>query len=297
MLNPTWLRTFRELVETGHFTQTANKLFMTQPGVSQHIKKLEQYCGHDLITRHSKQFELTEQGRLVYNYAKGLEAGEVQLLEKLNFDNPFSGVCTLACSGSIALRIYPELLKLQDEHPELVIRLEVAPNQRILDGIQAGNFDYGIVTDPPSDRFFQCEKLGHEEICLIVPKQTDNTGDLCTSLKSLGLISHPDALQYLTLYFSRCGLPDISSLNTNEIPISGYVNQLVQILIPVTKGLGFTALPRSTFNTFADRGSLRVVKPPRNVREPLIGVKSGHRQLPARCKTVLTHLKSIVMNF
>ncbi|MEF2276636.1 LysR family transcriptional regulator, partial [Pseudomonas aeruginosa] len=33
MLNPVWLHTFKTLIEVGHFTQTAEKLFMTQPGV------------------------------------------------------------------------------------------------------------------------------------------------------------------------------------------------------------------------------------------------------------------------
>ena len=32
MLNPVWLHTFKTLIEVGHFTQTAEKLFMTQPG-------------------------------------------------------------------------------------------------------------------------------------------------------------------------------------------------------------------------------------------------------------------------
>ncbi len=51
MINPLWLNTFRTLVKVGHFTQTAEKLYMTQPGVSQHIKKLEQACHCDLLSR------------------------------------------------------------------------------------------------------------------------------------------------------------------------------------------------------------------------------------------------------
>ena len=43
---------------------------MTQPGVSQHINKLETACGHALILREKKRFDLTEQGRLVYQYAR-----------------------------------------------------------------------------------------------------------------------------------------------------------------------------------------------------------------------------------
>jgi DNA-binding transcriptional LysR family regulator len=66
MLNPLWLHTFKTLIEVGHFTQTAEKLYMTQPGVSQHIKKLESACGYALIKREKKSFELTEQGQRVY---------------------------------------------------------------------------------------------------------------------------------------------------------------------------------------------------------------------------------------
>ncbi|ABZ77187.1 transcriptional regulator, LysR family [Shewanella halifaxensis HAW-EB4] len=44
---------------------------MTQPGVSQQIQKLEQACGHSLITRLNKQFEITEQGQQVYQCATG----------------------------------------------------------------------------------------------------------------------------------------------------------------------------------------------------------------------------------
>lgn len=70
MLNPLWLKTFITLIETGHFTRTAERLFMTQPGVSQHIKKLEQACGHPLIERNNKSFEITQQGKMLFDYAK-----------------------------------------------------------------------------------------------------------------------------------------------------------------------------------------------------------------------------------
>ncbi|EHH2535403.1 LysR family transcriptional regulator, partial [Vibrio parahaemolyticus] len=51
MLNPIWLNTFKALVDVGHFTKTAELLHMTQPGVSQHINKLEAACGYPLIKR------------------------------------------------------------------------------------------------------------------------------------------------------------------------------------------------------------------------------------------------------
>ena len=101
MINPLWLNTFKTLVEVGHFTQTAEKLYMTQPGVSQHIKKLEQACDCELLSRENKSFELTEQGRIMYRYALKLEKDQEDLFESLSFDNPYSGQCHLSSSGSL----------------------------------------------------------------------------------------------------------------------------------------------------------------------------------------------------
>ena len=59
MLNATWLETFTTLAEEGHFTRAAQRLNMTQPGVSQHLRKLEQQLGQRLIARDGKAFTLT----------------------------------------------------------------------------------------------------------------------------------------------------------------------------------------------------------------------------------------------
>src|SRR5690349_13516467 len=51
MINPSFLKTFVTLVETRSFTRTATRLGMTQPGVSQHLRWLEEYFGATLIER------------------------------------------------------------------------------------------------------------------------------------------------------------------------------------------------------------------------------------------------------
>ena len=66
MINPVLLRSFSMLVETGHFTRTAERLHMTQSGVSQHVRKLEQLLGQDLLVRQGKQFHLTDAGNRLY---------------------------------------------------------------------------------------------------------------------------------------------------------------------------------------------------------------------------------------
>ncbi len=290
MLNPIWLQTFVTLIDTGHFTQTAEKLFMTQPGVSQHIKKLEQACGHNLIQRDKKHFEITEQGKVVYQYAQTLKVNEQKLREQLAFDNPHEGVCSIASSGSLALILYPKLLKLQAQHRQLAIHLKAAPNHQILDEVIQGSIDIGIVTHVPKPTLFDVQIIGQEQLCLVLPSSIDKDECNHEQLTALGLISHPDAEHYLSLYFAENQQSGFSNVNIHHFPISGYINQISQILEPVAQGLGFTVLPKSAVDSFHARKQLTIIKPLKPVLETLYIVKKRNRTMPARFNTLQSQL-------
>ena len=291
MLNPNWLKTFVTLIDTGHFTKSAEKLYMTQPGVSQHISKLEKACGHALIQRDKKSFDLTEQGFLVYQYAKQLVKNEYELLEQLDFDNPFSGDCKLACSGALALTIYPKLLGIQTQHSHLVVQLKAAPNHQILNEIQNGGIDLGIVTDIPNNSPFDVQEIGREQLCLVLPANTETEGVDGSLLTKLGLIEHPDAKHYLSLYFAQNQESNFTHLNIEQLPVTGYVNQISQILEPVAKGLGFTVLSKSAVDSFKEPQILKIFKPQKPIIEILYMVKKRNRVLPARFEVVKSILQ------
>lgn len=282
MLNPVWLKTFVTLIDTGNFTKAAEKLFMTQPGVSQHIAKLEQASKHSLIKRDKKSFVITEQGQLVYNYAKNLAKNELSLIESLSFDEPYTGVCSLACSGAVALLLYPKLLDLQKKYRKLIVKVKAAPNQQILTEIKKGLIDQGIVTDIPNGNSFDVVDLGKEELCLVVPQNTSVDINKKTLLMGLGLISHPDAEHYLSLYFAQSEEPSLKELNLADIPHVGFINQISQILHPIAKGIGFTVLPKSALDSYSERNNIQVVNPQKTVIETLYLVKKKNRVLPAR---------------
>jgi len=73
MFNTQHLSTFKALVETGSFTQTARQLGLTQPAVSQHIQKLERGLGEPLLIRHGRTTEMTEAGKILLQHIKELE--------------------------------------------------------------------------------------------------------------------------------------------------------------------------------------------------------------------------------
>ena len=282
MLNPKYLKTFATLAETGSFTKTAERLFMTQPGVSQHVKKLEQSCECELLVRLGKGIELTEQGRQVYRYAQQDEARQQRFLEQLKFDEPHQGRCILACSGAVALRISPGLTALQAKYPALSIHVEVAPRHRIVESVKQGTIDIGIVTNTPADESLSADYLAEEVLNLFLPATVTDLTSINTTLGRLGLVDHPDAAHYLQLYCNHSGEESLANLEIPKLKRSGYVNQLSQILLPVSAGVGFTVLPASVEKHAGHGSNIAVYPAACTVSEPLYLVRSRHRKLPAR---------------
>ncbi|RRJ82759.1 LysR family transcriptional regulator [Aestuariirhabdus litorea] len=281
MINPLYLRTFMKLASTHHFTRTAELLHMTQPGVSQHIRKLEAQLGKPLLARYGKSFELTPAGETLYRFGLEQVEAEAELMARLAEDESNRGECRLACSGSMAMQLYPRLLALQGQYPGLRFALEAAPNAVIVERVKLNQTDIGLVTQPVKDPKLLQQPLGEDSLCLVVPR---GGGWGWEALMELGFINHPDGHHYASELL-ELNYPDHFN-GMEKIPHSGYINQLGQILLPVARGLGFTVLPQSTVEAFADTGAIHSVALPRPVRERVYCLTKKHRRLPVRYQLI-----------
>ncbi len=290
MINQKWLTTFLKLAETGHFTQTADKLFMTQPGVSQHIQKLENQLNTQLIQRFGKRFELTDAGMQLQKYGEQLLKQQEQLLSDIQLDSAFIGECRFACSGSLAMWLYPDFIDYQLLHPQLHVSIEAAPNKRIVDQVLNNDIEIGIVTQFVSNPELEVTPVGFEKLLMVLPKSVDADDLSFETLLSLGLVSHPDAKHYLQQVMS-CNFDDYSA---DDIPLTSYVNQLNQILMPITKGLGFTVLPEFAVNSVYEQGNITVANLPKVVKEPLFMIRKKHRPQPKRYDWFINRIKTLV---
>ena len=64
------LKYFLQVAETLNFTQSAVRLAITQPAVSQHIRLLESELDTKLFLRENKALRLTDEGEIAVKYAK-----------------------------------------------------------------------------------------------------------------------------------------------------------------------------------------------------------------------------------
>ncbi|MBB3992795.1 DNA-binding transcriptional LysR family regulator [Sulfitobacter undariae] len=261
MLNATWLETFTTLCQIGHFTKTADRLGMTQPGVSQHLRKLETQVGKPLILQEGKSFTLTSAGSAVLEVGKARRTQERALRESIEVDDPNVGDVRIGCSGSMALWTYPHLLAHMKHAPDLCIHLTAAPQASIVAGVLKDALDLGIISEKSDHPRLHATPLAREELCLVLPARFDATNLSLDRLNTLGFVAHPDGFSYAD---------DLLSLNFGDtykgadfLRVRTFINQIGQIPAPVAEGLGYTILPKSGVDAFARQQDLAIVPLPK----------------------------------
>ena len=281
MHSPQWLRSFATLAELGNFTRTAERLDLTQAAVSQHVKRLEDALG-PLLVRHPRHVELTPAGHALLDYCRELGTADQRLQLRLSGADAEHGEISLISPGSIGLALYPLLLDLQAAHPGLSIRQRFAPTSEVIEAVLANRYELGLVTLKPDDPRLSVQPFVHEPLELVVP--AGSAVESWDDLARLGFIDHPDgeamAGRLLSRYFP--GSPGVRSL-----PCKGFTNQIGLILEPVSRGLGFTVIPRFARKAFARANTIRVVESEHQVVDTLWLLHRAEWPLSGRAKRVL----------
>jgi len=287
MINPNWLHTFCTLVDVGHFTRTADKLHMTQSGVSQQIKKLELQLASELLVREGKSFTLTDAGKKAYQQGKVILSSLNKLQSSVSVDPMFAGCVKVASPGSIGLKLYPLLLDYQAQHPQLLIEYVFAPNQQIERDIAERRHDLGIMSQLSSlDNVF-CQKIGMEELVLVTANTITAVDWEC--LLQLGFIAHPDAQHHSQLLLSE---NFVEFECCTQFTQKGFSNQIALILEPVSRGFGFTVLPLHAVRAFHRPDLITIHTLDNPVSEPLYLCFHRELHMPSRVKEVMKFIKA-----
>ncbi|MGM8899244.1 MULTISPECIES: LysR family transcriptional regulator [unclassified Psychrobacter] len=286
MMNITWLRTFCTLVEVGHFTRTAERLHMTQSGVSQHIRKLESQLDVDLLIRQGKQFSLTDAGEELYREAGDILQRLTNLEQRIGDDPAYAGLVRLMSPGSVGLKLYPKLLILQQQYPQLVIDYRFAPNSDIERALANHDIDIGFMTEISDDEGISCQSIAQEALILVTPVMTNELS--WETLIALGFIDHPDGTHHASMLLSA---NYIKFQHINDFKKKGFSNQIGLILEPVSRGLGFTVLPAHAVAAYPNPELISSHRLPVPMSETLYLAVRCQQALPNRMQTVINEVK------
>ncbi len=147
------LATYCTVVSEGSMTAAAEKLFLTQPAVSQQIRNLEDEVGSELLVRGVRNVKPTLQGQLLYDYAKKI----LQLTEQAEvamqaMSNELAGEVKIGTLNSLGLYLISPVIGLFLKHnTKLRIQLNYANTQQLISDMETGNADILIIPEPDAE--------------------------------------------------------------------------------------------------------------------------------------------------
>tara|TARA_B110000977_G_scaffold196130_1_gene275886 strand:- start:309 stop:1193 length:885 start_codon:yes stop_codon:yes gene_type:complete len=240
------LRYFLAVAEELHFRKAAEKLFISQPGLSRQIKQMENDLGVTLFERHNRKVALTSTGKYLQ---KELQMNLKNLEDILDhsklIEQGKEGHLKLGFVGSAMLQIIPTILKqFNSKFPKVMFNLEEMDNQKQIEGLLSQDIDVGFVRLERVPRSLEIHTVLKETFCLVLPKNhpvnKSNFKNLSQFKDSPFILFDP---QYSASYYEKvmqifdgCGFAPIISHNTIH---ASSIYKLVE------NNLGVSIVPKS----------------------------------------------------
>jgi DNA-binding transcriptional LysR family regulator len=152
-MNLQQLITFSTVISEGSMTAAAEKLFLTQPAVSQQIRNLEDEMGVNLLDRGSRHAKPTVQGQLLYDYARRIIALTQQAQVAIQtMGEGVKGKLRIGTLNSLGLQlISPAISAFMKYNSKISIQLNYQDGAEIYKALSAGEFDVAILPDVASE--------------------------------------------------------------------------------------------------------------------------------------------------
>lgn len=130
-----------------HFRKAAERLFISQPGLSSQIKQMEELLEVKLFLRDKKSVTLTPAGHFLKQEVEYLFGQLKNIKKQVKLIGEGSlGELRIGFLGSAMQNVIPELLvNLRDKHPTIKTSLEELSNKAQIHALEKGALDLGFV--------------------------------------------------------------------------------------------------------------------------------------------------------
>lgn len=135
------------LAEEGNMRKAAERLFLSQPALSQRLQSIEKEWGQQLFVRSQKGLTPTPAGELVIQYAKEAVVRREEIFEQLHtLSEKVHGTLKIACASIIGQNWLPKVLKdFITLYPEAKVQLITGWSSEIVRALYEGEAHIGIV--------------------------------------------------------------------------------------------------------------------------------------------------------
>jgi LysR family transcriptional repressor of citA len=286
------LHTFVTAAELENFHQTAERLFLTQPTVTTHIRQLEEELGFQLFDRIGKRVRLTPAGRRFLPHAQRVIATYEEAVHDMTaWWQGFDTRLQLVASPLVATSVLPGLLKqFTRDHPTVEVMILTAVSNDIGQTVASGAAQVGL-SRIPSVHPDTTSAILYEDPVLLVASPTYASVPSWQDLLASQLLltgNHPMYWEALLLALAE-RQPHLRTLAVDRVDITKRM---------LEEGLGVSFLPRSSVMRELAEGRL-VAVPVNDMNLPVAAtylVLPYQRELPEAARQFIDLLHGAFPN-
>ncbi len=261
MLNTIHLQTFLAVVETGSYSAAAERLHLSQPAVSSHIRALEAQLDQvRLFRRVGQQMLPTQAGEELIAVARAMLDLSIRAEEHIrSLRGQISGKVTLGCTPLGGEMLLTRILTaFHAHHPAVSLSVRVAVPGTLLELLARQQIHIALIEEKQSPRNWVVQLLGSEPLALIAPR--DHKLALC------GLIA-PDALRQVPMIMplSGCAIRQTieerlrnGGLAPADIRVVLETDSASVAIEAVRGGIGLAFVPQSLLERFPDISAVSI---------------------------------------
>jgi LysR family transcriptional repressor of citA len=259
-----WLKTFVVSAKYENFRKTSEELFLTQPAITKHIKRLEENLAIPLFERVGNKVTLTTAGHRFLPFAREMIAKYEQGLDDFeSWKQGYQRQLIIATAPQIASSFLPSLLRrFMDYNPDIEVIISVLKSYEIGEEISAGRADLGLTRILPIQTNIKSDVVHEEPVVLVGPNESKESYflDEKSIFQNYRVITHnhPDYWDHL-LNQLKSNYPTFRTMRVDQVEVTKRF---------IEEGLGVSYLPFSmikeelALNKMVEIPSEKIIAPP-----------------------------------
>jgi DNA-binding transcriptional LysR family regulator len=275
-MNLQHLRTFIRIAELGSLSKASDRMGIAQPALSRQMKLLQEEVGVALFERHRSGMRLTPAGEELQRRVPGLVR---------QLDQVYEDVRSRAGStrGQVVLGVVPTVsyvlagrlaARVAADLPEVSLRIVESYSGHLVEWLQRGEIDVGVIYGPVARLHMRVEELLLEDLAVVGPP--DSALQAGTPMSVAAFAALP-----LVLPSRPHGLRMVVEAAAHRAKVKLEVRfeaDSFRVLVDlVQNGLGYTALPVSAVARELVQGNLAIAPlvHPKVTRHLILGIPNS----------------------
>ncbi|PSL46908.1 LysR family transcriptional regulator [Salsuginibacillus halophilus] len=261
-MNNDQLQAFTQVARTKSFSEAGRALFVSQPTITSQIKSLEEELGAPLFHRTKKFVQITPAGEKFLTYAQQMLDLQMQAKNEIGaLNGELQGTLAVASSLTIGESILPALLHdFKKAHPYINLKTEITNSQHIVEMIQRGEFEIGLIEADLQVPDLQSEAFMSDELVLFaaphVLKDSEAELDLET-LKEIPLVMREEGSGTRSVFESRL---EAHGWTKQDLNIELELGSTESVKAAVEAGMGAAILSKSAVRKELELGLIQTYR-------------------------------------